>query len=389
MKHPTIGILTGMGPRSRAPFLDMLWTECETQHGAKDDIDVPKMMICSLSVPFDLDGPADHAAMEAALRDGLQGLARAGADLLAIACDTAHVSFQALATSVDQPLPDVVELALAAIPAPPRSIALIASRPTVESGVYQRGIQARGHQLVAIDWQRDIDALLGSTRGARNDERIQAAWRDLARQAREGGADTLLIGCMDLGAVQGLLETDLHVIDAAHCLAREVVRRWRSWPSDESTGPLDIVRHRGPYRLTNRKAEMDTDAIFAYLTRSYWAEGISRDVVARAISTSLCFGVFRDGEQVAFARIITDHVTYAYLCDVYVLEEHRTQGLGKWLVETVTSYPPLQNVRRFMLATRDAHALYARYGFTPLAAPARFMERHRPDVYRKGKSTGS
>jgi aspartate racemase len=382
-KRPTIGILAGMGPRSTAPFLNLVLTECEEQYGAKDDIDFPKLMICSLPVPFYPDRPTDHAAMETAIRDGLQGLARAGVDFLAIPCNTAHVYFQTLAASVDRPLLNMIELALEAIPAPPRTIAVIAARPTVESGIYQRGIVERGHQLVELDWQRDVDALIGATRGARSNDRIRSAWGDLVRKARERGADTLLVGCMDLSAVKDLLETDMNVVDAGHCLAREVVRRWRSWQPAEGDGRVDIERHRGPYRITTRQADMDTDAIHAYLTRSYWAEGISRAAVAKAISTSLCFGLFHEGRQVGFARVITDHVTYAYLCDVYVLEEHRKQNLGKWLVEVVTSYPTFQRVRRFTLATRDAHDLYARYGFTPLASPARYMELYRPDVYKK------
>lgn len=140
---------------------------------------------------------------------------------------------------------------------------------------------------------------------------------------------------------------------------------------------------RGPYTISTDVARLDIDAIHAYLTRSYWAEGIPRDLVARSIEGSLCFGLYGGSGQIGFARVITDRATFAYLCDVYVLEEHRGAGLGKWLMEAVVSHPALQGLRRFVLATRDAHGLYAKFGFKPLADPGRYMEIRRPRMYRR------
>lgn len=139
---------------------------------------------------------------------------------------------------------------------------------------------------------------------------------------------------------------------------------------------------RGPYHVSADPAAIALDAVHAYLTRSYWSPGIPRDVVRRAIAGSVCCGLFhaRDG-QVGFARAVTDRATFGYLADVYVLEAHRGLGLGAWLVETLLARPELQGLRRMMLATRDAHPLYARFGFTPLAAPDRIMERVRRDPY--------
>lgn len=137
-------------------------------------------------------------------------------------------------------------------------------------------------------------------------------------------------------------------------------------------------------RLSTDAAEMDVDAIHAYLDgESYWARGIPRETVARSVRNSLCFGVFDGGVQVAFARVVTDRATYAYLCDVYVLEPYRGRGLGRWMMEAVIAHPELQGLRRWGLATQDAHGLYARFGFTPLARPERFMERTDPDVYTR------
>lgn len=151
-------------------------------------------------------------------------------------------------------------------------------------------------------------------------------------------------------------------------------------------------RRQGPYLISTDVALLDLDAIHAYLVRSYWSEGIPKALVARSIAGSLCFGLYLTANedpaasarplQVGFARIISDRATFAYLCDVYVLEEHRGLGLSKWLLETLSAHPELQGLRRFLLATRDAHGLYTKFGFTPLARPQTFMEIARPGLYK-------
>lgn len=138
------------------------------------------------------------------------------------------------------------------------------------------------------------------------------------------------------------------------------------------------------YEISTDSSRLDVDAIHAFLSQSYWSPGIPRTKVARAIANSLCFGAFSDGQQVGFARVVTDKATFAYLCDVYVLEAHRGRGLAQQLMDRVVAHPDLQGLRRMMLATRDAHALYAKYGFTPLAAPDLMMEVHKPNVYSAG-----
>ncbi len=129
------------------------------------------------------------------------------------------------------------------------------------------------------------------------------------------------------------------------------------------------------YRISTDPSELDLGVVHGYLNESYWAAGVPEDVVRRSIENSLCFGVYRGGEQVGFARVITDRATFAYLADVFVLEEHRGLGIGKWLVEVALSHPELQGLRRWMLATRDAHDLYRRHGFAALGRPEIFMER--------------
>jgi GNAT superfamily N-acetyltransferase len=135
---------------------------------------------------------------------------------------------------------------------------------------------------------------------------------------------------------------------------------------------------RGAYLVTTDKARLDLEMVHGFLKTSYWASGISADVVMRSVKNSLAFGLFRGDEQVGFARVVTDYATFAYLADVFVLEPHRGQGLGRWMMEVVFSHPELQGLRRWMLATRDAHGLYRKYGFTELENPQIFMERYSP-----------
>ena len=138
------------------------------------------------------------------------------------------------------------------------------------------------------------------------------------------------------------------------------------------------------YLISTDPARLDPAAVHAFLTNVYWCQGISRSLVEKALSNSLCFGLYhRDREQVGLSRVVTDYATYAYLCDVYVLETHRGKGLGHWMVECIMTHPDLQNLRRFTLATRDAHGIYAAFGFATPKAPERQMERHDPDVYKR------
>lgn len=150
-----------------------------------------------------------------------------------------------------------------------------------------------------------------------------------------------------------------------------------------------IESRQGEYLMSTDPDRLDVDAVHAFLTTAYWCQGIPKDRVAKALANSLCFGLYHRGdEQVGLSRVVTDHATYAYLCDVYVLESHRGNGLGHWMVECVMTHPELQDLRRFTLATRDAHGIYAAFGFTPLKAPERQMERHDPDVYKRLTAAG-
>jgi GNAT superfamily N-acetyltransferase len=135
-------------------------------------------------------------------------------------------------------------------------------------------------------------------------------------------------------------------------------------------------------RISTNRDELDLALIHDFLSRdAYWSRGIAREIVQRAIENSLCFGGYLDGRQVAFARVVSDYATFAYLADVFVLESCRGRGYARQIVSAVMDEPRLQGLRRIMLMTRDAHPLYAGFGFTSLAKPDNAMEINRPDIY--------
>lgn len=137
---------------------------------------------------------------------------------------------------------------------------------------------------------------------------------------------------------------------------------------------------RGEYTISTDNARLDLNLIHDFLTTSYWATGRSIETIRRSVENSLSFGVYKGKDQIGFARVITDYATFAWIADVFILESFRGQGLSKWLIEVIISRPDLQRFRRWLLATRDAHELYRKFGFTELKLPERWMERHDPNT---------
>jgi GNAT superfamily N-acetyltransferase len=140
---------------------------------------------------------------------------------------------------------------------------------------------------------------------------------------------------------------------------------------------------KGEFEISTDPARVDVSMVHEFLTNCYWAKGIPEETVRRSIENSLCFGVYHGKPQVGFARVISDRATFAYLADVFILPPFRGRGLSRWLMECIVAHPDLQGLRRWMLATQDAHGLYAKYGFTAVKAAERWMELHRPDIYAK------
>ena len=132
-----------------------------------------------------------------------------------------------------------------------------------------------------------------------------------------------------------------------------------------------------------KKNKLDINVIHSFLNRTYWAEGITIETIRRSIEGSLCFGVFDHDKQIGFARMITDKATFAYLADVFIIEEYRGRGLSKWLMSVIMSHPDLQNLRRMILVTKDAHGLYKQFGFVPLINVERWMQNLDNDVYKR------
>ncbi len=138
---------------------------------------------------------------------------------------------------------------------------------------------------------------------------------------------------------------------------------------------------RGDFLISTDRSRLDLDIVHGFLTECYWAKGIPKEVVAPSIQHSLCFGMYHAEKQAGFARVISEYATYAYLGDVFVLEQNRGHSLGKWMMQCIMAHPWLQGLRRWNLLTRDAHGLYAQFGFTPVKTPERYMEIHDPGVY--------
>jgi GNAT superfamily N-acetyltransferase len=151
-----------------------------------------------------------------------------------------------------------------------------------------------------------------------------------------------------------------------------------------------VVTHqtwtRGDYEISTDAARLDLGLTHKFLTGdAYWSEGVPREIVERAVGNSINFGLYKGAAQAGLVRVVSDKATFAWVCDVFVLPEHRGLGLGKWMMECVIAHPDLQGLRRWLLATNDAHGLYAQYGFTPLHDPTRYMELWDPEIYRRAR----
>ncbi|QEY18989.1 N-acetyltransferase [Cellvibrio sp. KY-GH-1] len=139
------------------------------------------------------------------------------------------------------------------------------------------------------------------------------------------------------------------------------------------------------YKISANKNDLDFSVVYQFIASSYWAKGIPQTTMQRAIENSLCFGVFTErNQQVGFARVISDYATYAYLADVFILEDHRGKGLSKWLVAEILNHADLQGLRRFNLVTRDAHGLYEQFGFARLQTTNGYMEIINSTIYQQG-----
>jgi aspartate racemase len=232
VRTPLIGILGGMGPFSTGTFLDLVAAACSRLHGARHDIDFPRMLVCSQPAPFYPDREPDHEAIEAATLEGLLTLEHAGVDFIAMACNTVHAYHGRLARRLGVPLLNIVDATVAALGQDLHCVALIAARATAESGLYPAAIETRGGRCVDIGMQASIDQLLTASRNDTRHEECRQLWHGLLAAAQSHGATRTVVACLDLSASIRRHGLQSQVLDTAVCLAEATVLAWCPSPAE-------------------------------------------------------------------------------------------------------------------------------------------------------------
>ncbi len=227
-----IGILAGMGPKSTGPFVDQVVLAFQSLMGAKNDIDFPPMMIYSLPTPFYVDRPIDHVLMEKTICKGLKKLEDCGASFIAMPCNTAHLYFAALEQCIQIPLLNMVQATLTQIPKSAKKIAILGTRATLESQIYQKELQA-AHLKLALDpsWQNKVDELILSIKTSSDLDKPLTLWQQLMHVLHKADIDTVISACTDLNAVLQTTRPPFQIVDSSLCLAEAIVKKW-----EECTG---------------------------------------------------------------------------------------------------------------------------------------------------------
>lgn len=224
---PMIGILAGMGPKSTAPFIDLVVDECQRQYGASCDMDFPPMMIYSLPTPFTIDRPIDHEAMKRTIAEGLRKLASAGVDYIAMPCNTAHAYYAELRRAIDIPLVNIIEETVVNLPQKPQKSALFATSSTFDTGLYQKAIRDRGHTFVfREEWQDRINAIIRSIKEGTDQSDAISLWRSLLDDVYNESVDHVVIACTDLNVISAQAPPKISVVDSSRCLAQAVVKKY-------------------------------------------------------------------------------------------------------------------------------------------------------------------
>ncbi|KOP81367.1 aspartate/glutamate racemase family protein [Cytobacillus solani] len=231
-----IGILAGMGPKSTGPFVDKIVDECQKIYGATNDIDFPHMMIYSCPTPFYVDKPINHTDMEMAITNGAQRLEKTGVDFIAIPCNTAHIYFNQLKNSVSVPLLNMVDETIMKIPKNTKKVALLATNPTVQSGLFQESLLKHGFDLIHKNsWQTYVNKIIVKIKQGQINE-SQYLWDEFYSELAET-IDTAIIACTDLNVVTDKKSSDIYFVDSSTCLAQAVVHKYLSlterWPKGE------------------------------------------------------------------------------------------------------------------------------------------------------------
>jgi len=229
VRQTLVGILAGMGPRSTAPFIDSVVTQCQLQYGAKYDNEFPHMMIYSLPAPFYVEGPLDHEELKQTICKGLKKLEATGVDFIGMPCNAAHLYYDDVVKCISVPLLNMIDTTLGAIPPSSRNVGLFATRFVANANIYQRGIRKAGLTYVADDsWQAKVDELIIAVKSSVDDSKPRKLWGSLVAELATAGVETIVLGCTDLSPLGKDVPENITLIDATDCLAKAVVEHYKS-----------------------------------------------------------------------------------------------------------------------------------------------------------------
>ncbi|NMS90546.1 amino acid racemase [Clostridioides difficile] len=227
MNEKLIGILAGMGPRSTAPFVDLVIDECQSQYGAKYDDEFPKMMIYSLPTPFYIDHPINHGLMKKTIIDGLQKLESIGVNFIAMPCNSAHIYFKELKDSIKIPLLNIVEETVKKLPTASQKVTLFSTSSTFESTIYQDGILHNGHDFIFKDeWQTKLNTLIQNIKTDKGNPYNIHIWNELIEDVKKESIENIIIACTDLNVVFEKSHSSINIIDSSKCLAEATINKY-------------------------------------------------------------------------------------------------------------------------------------------------------------------
>lgn len=236
MNQKLIGILAGMGPRSTAPFIDLIIDECQIQYGAKYDEEFPEMMIYSLPTPFYIDRPINHEFMKKTIIQGLQKLESTGASFIAMPCNSAHIYFKELQESINVPLLNIVKETIKRLPSVSQKVTLFGTSSTFESEIYQKGIIDGGHRFAFKDeWQLKLNNLIQNIKTNKESAQNIDLWNELIKDAEKESIESIIIACTDLNAVLKKMHPSINIVDSSKCLAEAVISKYLNksvWQDD-------------------------------------------------------------------------------------------------------------------------------------------------------------
>jgi aspartate racemase len=384
----TLGLLGGMSPESTVPYYREINARVAERLGG---LHSAKLVLWSVDFQEieELQRAGEWEKSGKLLAHAAAALERAGAELLVMCTNTMHIVAPAIEAAVGIPLLHIADPTGEAIRRTGLStVGLLGTRFTMEQAFYRDRLRDR-HGLEVLTpaaGEREIvhRAIYDELCLGRIVPESRAAFRAIMARLVSSGAQAIVLGCTEIALLVDATDAAVPLFDTTRLHARAAAD-WalETFAETPAQGRASAAAATSTAVVDTDPARLDLALIHDFLAASYWARGIPVEVVRRSLRGSLCFGLYEGEHQVGFARVVSDRATFAYLADVFVLDSHRGRGLSRLLMDAVVAHPELQGLRRWMLATRDAHGLYERYGFTPLAKPESFMQLHDPEVYAR------